>query len=160
MVTKVYHSPLLFNNSTVQPHQLKSIWGYILMKSLHSNILMKRKLKPIRVLELFVNWITFFLAPFSNNLPFFCKTRSRLWWLIFDQPENESFSSKIERVQYNASLTITGAIRGTSQEKLYQELGLESLRSRKKMVKAMVLFLQVNYNSNAIIPFQSNTSET
>ena len=29
------------------------------------------------------------------------------------------------------SLAITGAIRGTSQEKLYQELGLESLRSRR-----------------------------
>ena len=80
--------------------------------------------------------------------------------MVFDQPENESFSSKIERVQYNASLAITGAIKGTSQEKLYQELGLESLRSRKKMVKAIVLFLQVNYNSKAIISFQSNTSET
>ena len=51
--------------------------------------------------------------------------------LIYDQPENELFSSKIESVQCNASLAITGAIRGTSQEKLYQELGLESLRSRR-----------------------------
>ena len=51
--------------------------------------------------------------------------------VIYDQPENESFSSKIESVQYNASLAITGVIRGSSQEKLYQELGLESLRSRR-----------------------------
>ena len=51
--------------------------------------------------------------------------------VIYDQPENESFSSKIESVQYNVSLAITGTIRGTSQEKLYQELGLESLRSRR-----------------------------
>ena len=51
--------------------------------------------------------------------------------VIYDQPENESFSSKIESVQCNASLAITGAIRGTSQERLYQELGLESLRSRR-----------------------------
>ena len=50
---------------------------------------------------------------------------------IYDQPENESFSSKIESVHYNASLAITGAIRDTSQEKLYQELGFESLRSRR-----------------------------
>ena len=34
----------------------------------------------------------------------------------------------MESVQYNAALAITGAIRGTSREKLYQELGLESLR--------------------------------
>ena len=39
--------------------------------------------------------------------------------------------SKIESVQYNASLAITGAIRGTSREKLYQELGLESLADRR-----------------------------
>ena len=50
--------------------------------------------------------------------------------MIYDQPEIESFSSKIESVEYNASLAITGAIRGTSQKKLYQEVGLESLRSR------------------------------
>ena len=51
--------------------------------------------------------------------------------MIYDQPKNEPFSSNIESVQYNASLAITRAIRGTSQEKLYQELGLESLRSRR-----------------------------
>ena len=51
--------------------------------------------------------------------------------VIYDQSENESFSSKIESVQCNASLAMTGAIRGTSREKLYQELGLESLRSRR-----------------------------
>ena len=40
---------------------------------------------------------------------------------IYDQPNNDSFCSKIESVQYNAALAITGAIRGTSQTKLYQE---------------------------------------
>ena len=48
---------------------------------------------------------------------------------IYDQPNNGSFCSKIESVQYNAALTITGTIRGTSQTKLYRELGLESLKS-------------------------------
>ena len=33
-----------------------------------------------------------------------------------------------ESTQYNAALAITGAIKGTSREKLYQELGLESLK--------------------------------
>ena len=50
---------------------------------------------------------------------------------IHNQPNNDSFCSEIERVQYNAGLSITGAIRGTSQTKLYNELGLESLRSRQ-----------------------------
>ena len=40
-------------------------------------------------------------------------------------------SSKLELLQYNACLSITGAIRGTSREKLYEELGLESLEQRR-----------------------------
>ena len=44
---------------------------------------------------------------------------------IYDQPFNASFSNKIESVQYNAALTITGAIQGSCRDKLYQELGLE-----------------------------------
>ena len=38
-----------------------------------------------------------------------------------------SFCKKIKSVQYVA-LVITGAIEGTSREKLYKELGLESLQ--------------------------------
>ena len=38
---------------------------------------------------------------------------------------------KIEFVQYKAALAVTGAIQGTSREKIYQELGLESLKSRR-----------------------------
>ena len=51
--------------------------------------------------------------------------------VIYDQPCNSSFHEKLESIQCNACLTITGAIRGTSSEKLYQELGLESLKSRR-----------------------------
>ena len=51
--------------------------------------------------------------------------------IICDQPRNESFCEKLEYVQYKASLAITGAIKRPSREKLYQELGLESLKTRK-----------------------------
>ena len=51
--------------------------------------------------------------------------------IIYDQPQNESFCEKIESVQYQATLAITGAIQGTSCDKIYQELGLESLKSRR-----------------------------
>ena len=50
---------------------------------------------------------------------------------IYDQAYKESFHQKLESIQYNAALAITGAIRGTSREKLYQELGLESLQKRR-----------------------------
>ena len=47
--------------------------------------------------------------------------------ILYDQPNNKSFYQKVETVQYNAALAITGAIKGTSKIKLYNELGLESL---------------------------------
>ena len=51
--------------------------------------------------------------------------------VLYDQPNNESLCQKIESAQYNATLTITSAIKGTSQMKLYNELGLEYLKFRR-----------------------------
>ena len=102
-----------------------------MIKSLHSS---HKANKGIGIICKFNN-----ILPCSAFLTIYCSfIRVHL---DFGQPENESFSAKIESVQYNVSLVITGAIRGTSQEKLYQELGLESLN--QKMVKAYVLFLQI-----------------
>lgn len=39
----------------------------------------------------------------------------------------EFFKRKLDEVQYNASLVITGGIKGTFQECLYHKLGLQSL---------------------------------
>ena len=60
--------------------------------------------------------------------------------VIYDQPNNSRLSDKIESVQYNAALAITGAIRGTSKEKLYQELGLESLKDRRWLRRMSYLY--------------------
>ena len=47
---------------------------------------------------------------------------------------------KMESIQYNAALAITGAIRGTSRQKLYQELGIESLSKRRCYRKLCYFF--------------------
>ena len=52
-------------------------------------------------------------------------------YILYDQAYNMSFHHKLESIQYNACLAITGAIGGTSKEKIYQELGLESLQLRR-----------------------------
>ena len=41
-----------------------------------------------------------------------------------------SFHQKLEYIQHNACLVITGAIRGTSKENLYENIDLESLQVR------------------------------
>ena len=43
-------------------------------------------------------------------------------------------------LQYNAALAIIGAIRGTSKEKLYNKLGLESLQNRRWYRKLSFLY--------------------
>ena len=50
-------------------------------------------------------------------------------------------------MQYNAALAITGAIRGSSREKLYQELGLESLKQRLWFRKFCYFFKITKYQS-------------
>ena len=50
--------------------------------------------------------------------------------IIYDQEYHAAFQLKLESIQYNATLTITGAIRGTSKEKRFGELGFESLEHR------------------------------
>ena len=52
---------------------------------------------------------------------------------IYDQPYNGSF-------QYKAALTITGAMQGTSCDKIYKELGLESLIARRWYKRLSCMF--------------------
>ena len=60
--------------------------------------------------------------------------------IMYDQLNNESFTQTIERIQYNTALAITGAIKGTSQSKLYSDLGFESLKFRRWFKKLCTLF--------------------
>ena len=51
--------------------------------------------------------------------------------VVNNYPGNASFAQKLEPVQYNASLAITGCFWGTSRDELYSELGLESLADKR-----------------------------
>ena len=80
---------------------------------------------------------------------------------VFDQPSNDAFSNKLETVQYNAALAITGAIKGTSREKLYQELGLEYLQQRRWMRRLCLFYKVVStklpaYNYDIIPPVRQS----
>ena len=54
---------------------------------------------------------------------------------------HNSFKEKPEFVQYNSYLDLARAIRYTSKEKIYQELGLESVRDQR-WCRKLCLFLQ------------------
>ena len=61
--------------------------------------------------------------------------------IVYNQPNNASLSDKIESVKYHPALAITGATKGSSEEKLYHELRFESLKDRR-WLKAPVLFMK------------------
>ena len=64
--------------------------------------------------------------------------------IIYDQPNNNSFCEKLEAIQYKAALTITGAIQGTSRDRIYAELGLESLKDRRWYKRLTCMFKIMN----------------
>ena len=59
----------------------------------------------------------------NNNLT---KIGSQLdyWDKVYGKAFNESFHTKFESLQYKATLALTGAIRMSSIEKIFEELGL------------------------------------
>ena len=60
-------------------------------------------------------------------------------YIIYDKAFIESFQKKLGSIQYNVALVITGDIGGTSREKIYSELGLESLQGRRCYTKLYFL---------------------
>ena len=72
--------------------------------------------------------------------------------ILYDQAFNLSFQHKLESIQYRACLAITGAIRGTSKEKIYQELGLESLQSRR-WYRNLAVFYKIYKNKSLFYLF-------
>ena len=67
--------------------------------------------------------------------------------VIYDQRYNNSFHQKLESIQYNAALAITGAIRDSSGEKLYEELGLESLK-QWRWFRKLCYFFKISKNQS------------
>ena len=86
---------------------------------------MKKATKGIHLLSKTTAYFTSNIL--TDYLQVVYKTTFGLQWRVYDQLSNNAFSNKLETAQYNATLAITGAIKGTSRKKLYQELGLEYL---------------------------------
>ena len=146
---KPYHPNLVFNQANVHRTHYQKHLGLILDEKLdfkeHVKVLIDKASKGVSVIRKLRYQI-----PRHSLLTFYKSfVRSILEYadVIYDQPSNNSFSDKIESIQYNAALAITGAIRGTSKDKLYSEIGLEHLRSRR-WFKRLCLFHKIFHNKS------------
>ena len=68
----------------------------------------------------------------------------------------DTFCRMIESVQYNAALAITGAIKGSSGERLYHELGLESLSDEDGTEDVLKLFHVNHLLIYSLVPLWSD----
>ena len=72
--------------------------------------------------------------------------------VIFDKPSNATVSNRIESAQYDAASGITGTIRGTSKETLYQELGFETMKE-KRWFRRLCSFYKMLSNQAPAYPY-------
>ena len=59
--------------------------------------------------------------------------------ILHDKPGNENFQNKLEKVKCRACIAKTGAIQGTSRQKLYDELDQHSLNKKRWHKKLIFL---------------------
>ena len=50
---------------------------------------------------------------------------------------------KIESIQYQAALSLTGAWKGTNTDKIYDEVGWEPLTERRRFLRRLVQFFKI-----------------
>ena len=139
---KSSHPPVLFNKTPVARSSNQKHLGIYLDEKLnfghHINEKIAKANKGIGVIKKLQNilprkaLLTIYKSFVRPNLDY--------GEIRYDQPNNDSYCNKIERIQYNAALAITGAIRGTSQSKIYKELGIESLRTRRWFRRLCTLY--------------------
>ena len=129
-VSRVDHPVVTFNNSPVAHTPYQNHLDLYLDERLNFSHHIKEKTskvcKGIGVIRKF-----HYILPKHSlliNYKSFIRPHLDYGDIIYDQPNNQALSNKLEAVQYNAELAITEAIRGTSRTKIYQELGLESLK--------------------------------
>ena len=113
--TASLHPVVYFDNKPVKSSQIHKHLGM----SLHSNLSCENHIKSILIL-LRLSLIKIYKTFIRPHLDY--------GDAIYDRAFNEPFHQRLESIQYNAAIAITETIRGTSSEKLFQELGLETLK--------------------------------
>ena len=137
------HPPLLFNGSVVANVKEQKHLGLILEPNLsfdkHLHQKMSKAKKNIGILRHMSNFLP--LSTLDKMYKAFVRCHLDYCDMIYHAPvvvkpppfgiSLSSLMEKVERIQYQAALAITGTWQGSSRSKLYDELGWESLSDRR-----------------------------
>ena len=128
---KAVYPPLQFNNNDIQSANSQKHLRLVLDPKLDFNEHVNNKINKCNKSIGIIKKLSLTLS--RNSLFTIYKTivRPILDYTDYDKPLTESFKDRLEMVQYNAALVITGAVKGTSRDHIYRELGLESLAEQR-----------------------------
>ena len=109
------YPPLHFNSTNIQVVDSQKHLGLVLDSKLNFNEHIESKITKCNKIIGLMKKLSQFLSRKSLLTIYKSFVRPNLDYtdIIYDKPLNKSFKKKIERVQYNAALIITGAIKGT-----------------------------------------------
>ena len=150
------HPPLYFNGNTVTKVDEQKHLGIILDKKLSFKSHIDEKITKAKKIIGMIKHLSKYLPVKTLTLMYKSLVRPHFDYCdiifhvpptpngIFDHANNTgllpSLMKKIESVQYQAALAITGAWQGTNRIRLYQQLGLESLSDRRSLNRVIQLF--------------------
>ena len=142
-INKVSHPPAFFKNSTVNQVSSQKRLRLILESTLsfeeHIKKISSKVSKTIGLIRKLHNFLLY--SSLITIYESFIRLHEDYGDVIFDKVFNKSFQQKLETIHYNAALSIADSIRDFSNEKLYQELGLEIFQNFKESVTSIsILF--------------------
>ena len=116
------HLKLTFNGNQVQRCSSQQHVGLILNNKLDFNKYLDEKINKCNKIIGMIKKLSTSVSRQSLLTIYKSFVRPMLDYgdIIYDKPHKGSFREKIEQVQYNACLVITGSFKGTSRERLYQ----------------------------------------
>ena len=150
------HPPLFFNNTEVKQVNDHKHLGLILDSKLtfasHINEKLSKARKGVGVIKYLSSYVP--VKTLDQIYKMYVRPHLDFCDIIYHTPKvNSIFDSssrlvnwmnQIERVQYQAALAVTGAWKGTHTDKIYEQLGWESLTERRRFRRLVQLYKIVN----------------
>ena len=159
----VDHNELIFNSTPVSRVREHKHLGLIIQPNLSFEKHIHEKMAKARALIGIIKHLNRFLPFKTLNQMYKALVRSHLDYcdIIYHIPSSinlpplgmslHALMEKVEQIQYQGALAITGAWQGSSRVKLYEEIGWETLSDRRMSKRVLQIHKIVIYQTPAYL---------
>ena len=118
---KVIHPSIIFNGKHVSRSESHKHLGLVFDPKLKFDIHLKGKFSIINNVIAFLRKLRHSIPrkPLLSIYKTFLRPHLDYHDVMYDKPHNKKFTDTVELFRYNAALAVTGAVKGTYKEKLY-----------------------------------------